>query len=232
MNRPAASCLAGPADGSDKILLQRGTVAGQASPTEPAGKTSAKTSMQSLPPGACPGGGAVPPSASSVAVASPGDHQTLAQKARIEFLRIYPMNPAAPCPAGPAEGPDKTPMQRGTVAGPASPTEPAGRTSAKTSIHRGTVPAVQNPFRNALLAGTVCNTPDAHRRAAKVERTGGWPIVMAIDAAIQAGQDWRPATAAIRHRLAEDANRRRPPCIRLAAPMAEVARWHATPEAP
>ena len=89
-----------------------------------------------------------------------------------------------------------------------------------------------NPFRNALLASTVCNTLDAHRLATKVERVGGWPILMAIDAAKQVGQDWRSAAAAARQRLVQDANRRRPPCIRLAASIAEVVRWHATPEDP
>ena len=177
--------------------------------------------------------GTVPPPASTLSVVSSSDHRTLAQSARIEFPQIYPMNrPAPSCPAGPADGPDKTLVQRGAVACATRPTEPAGKTSAKTSIHPGTVRPAANPFRDALLASTVCNTPDAHRLAAKVERVGGWPILMAIDAGIQAGQDWRPATAAVRQRLAEDANRRRPPCIRLAAPIAEVVRWDATPEDP
>ena len=140
--------------------------------------------------------------------------------------------PAASCPAGPADGPDKIPLQRGSVACPAGPTGPAGKTSAKTSIHPGTVRPAANPFRSALLASTVCNTPDAHRLAAKVERVGGWPILVAVDAAKQAGQDWRSAGAAARQRLAQDANRQRPPCIRIAAPIAEVVRWDATPDDP
>jgi hypothetical protein len=200
MNRPAASCPAGPADRADKILMQRGTA---------------------------------PPSAGSMSVAGQCDHQTMAQTARIEILRTNPTNrPATSCPAGPGDGAGKIPLQRGTVACPTGPTETAGKTSAETSIHPGTVRPAAKPFRSALLAGTVCNTPDAHRLAAKVERVGGWPILMAIDAAIQAGQDWRPATAAVRQRLAEDANRRRPSCTRLAAPIAEAVRWDATPQDP
>jgi hypothetical protein len=71
------------------------------------------------------------------------------------------------------------------------------------------VTAGANPFRNALLAGTVSNTPDPHRLAATVERAGGWPIIIASDAATQAGKDWRPAATAARQRLADDANRQR-----------------------
>ena len=76
-------------------------------------------------------------------------------------------------------------------------------------MQRGTVTASANPFRNALLAGTVSNTSDAHRLAAAVERAGGWPIIIASDAATQAGKEWRPAATAARQRLADDANRRR-----------------------
>jgi hypothetical protein len=90
----------------------------------------------------------------------------------------------------------------------------------------------ENPFRNALLASTVCNTPDAHRLAAKVERVGGWPILLAIDAAKQAGQDWRPAVVAVRQHLVNTTNRQRPPCIRLAAPIAQVVPCDATPPDP
>jgi hypothetical protein len=71
---------------------------------------------------------------------------------------------------------------------------------------------VPNPFRRALLAGTVGNTPDAHKLAAKVERTGGWPVMIAIDAAKQAGKDWRPAVAEARHRMAQDALHRQALC--------------------
>ncbi len=146
MNRPAASCPARPADGPDKILMQHGTVAGPTGPTEAAGEASARTAIQSLPPGTCPGGGTVPPSGSSVSVARPGDHRTLAQSARIEFPRSNPMiRPAASCPAGSGDGPDKILMQRGTVACPAGPTEPAGQLSTKTSIHRGTVAPPTGP---------------------------------------------------------------------------------------
>jgi hypothetical protein len=209
MNRPATSWPARPGDGPDKILTQRGTAACPTWPTKAAGEASPKTSIQSLPPGACRGGGTVPPSASSLSVARPGDHRTLAQSARIQNRGTNPLARRTPSyPTGPVEG------------------------SGKSLLHPGTVRPAASPFRNALLASTVCNTPDAHLLAAKVERVGGWPILMAIDAAQKAGQDWRPATAAVRQRLAQDANRRRPPCIRLAAPIAEVVRWDATPEDP
>jgi hypothetical protein len=110
----------------------------------------------------------------------------------------------------------------------------AGR--AETSIQRGTVAhpgtvrPTEGPFRRVLLGSTVCNTPDAHRLAAKVARVGGWPILLAVDAAKQAGQDWRPAVAEARRRLADDADRQRArqnapcgPSLRL-APVAGLVR--------
>jgi hypothetical protein len=104
----------------------------------------------------------------------------------------------------------------------------AGR--AETSIQRGTVRPTEGAFRRALLGSAVCNTPDTHRLAAKVERAGGWPILLAVDAAKRAGQDWRPAVAEARRRLADDADRLRgrhgPPCgpsLRL-APVADLVR--------
>ena len=103
----------------------------------------------------------------------------------------------------------RTPIQPGTVAPPAGPGAEAGESSAKTSMQRGTVTAGANPFRNALLAGTVSNTSDAHRLAATVQRAGGWPVIIASDAAKQAGTDWRPAATAARQRLADEANRQR-----------------------
>jgi len=107
------------------------------------------------------------------------------------------------------------------VAHPAG-ADDAGR--AETSIHPGTERPTEGPFRRALLGSTVCNTPDAHRLAAKVERAGGWPILLAVDAAKQAGQDWRPAVAEARRRMADDADRLRArqnplcgPSLRLAS---------------
>jgi hypothetical protein len=153
--------------------------------------------------------GTVPPSVISVSVASPADHRPLAPSTRIE-------------------NPGTNPPARRTTSHPTAPAEH----SAKTSIHPGTVHPAENPFRNALLASTVCNTPDAHRLAAKVERVGGWPILLAIDAAKQAGQDWRPAVVAVRQHLVNTTNRQRPPCIRLAAPIAQVVPCDATPPDP
>ena len=171
MHRPAASGPAGPGDGPDKIPMQRGTAAFPARPTEAPGEASAKTTIQSLPPGTCPGGGTVPLSASSAPVASPGDHRPLAQSARIEISRTNPMNrPAASCPTGPADGPDKTPMQRGTVAGP---TEPAGEASAKTpiqSLPSGTCPGggtVAPPTRPAGAADAGANQHPIQRGAGR-----------------------------------------------------------------
>jgi hypothetical protein len=130
-------------------------------------------------------------------------------------------------PTTPAESANtscaKTAIQRGTVAPPAGPGAAAGEASAETSIYRGTVTAGPNPFRNALLASTVSNTRDAHKLAATVERAGGWPIIIASDAATQAGKDWRPAATAARQRLADEAHRQctcvdplRGPGLRLA----------------
>jgi hypothetical protein len=137
-----------------------------------------------------------------------------AQQTRIEKSRTNPVQPTAALPpATPAEAAAascaKTAIQRGTVAPPAGPGAAAGEASAETSIYRGTVTAGPNPFRNALLASTVSNTRDAHKLAATVERAGGWPIIIASDAATQAGKDWRPAATAARQRLADEAHRQR-----------------------
>jgi hypothetical protein len=118
----------------------------------------------------------------------------------------------------------RTPIQPGTVAPPAGPGAEAGESSAKTSMQRGTVTAGANPFRNALLAGTVSNTSDAHRLAATVQRAGGWPVIIASDAAKQAGKDWRPAATAARQRLADEANRQRTDCILRPGPRADPVR--------
>src|SRR5208283_535802 len=67
----------------------------------------------------------------------------------------------------------------------------------------------EGPFRRGLMGSTVCNTPAAHQLAALVERAGGWTVHMAIDAALQAGKDWRPAAEEARRRLADEANRLR-----------------------
>ncbi len=101
-----------------------------------------------------------------------------------------------------------------------------------TSVHRGTVTAGANPFRNALLAGTVSNTPEAHDLAAKVERAGGWPVIIASHTATQAGQDWRPAATAARQRLADDAVRARASCILRLGPLADPLRTDGPPAAP
>ena len=85
------------------------------------------------------------------------------------------------------------------------------------------------PFRRGLLGSTVCHEEEAHKLAAKVEHGGGWTVLMAIDAAQLAGQDWRPWVAEARQCLADEANRRRAPCIFLAAPVADFVRWDAAP---
>jgi len=71
------------------------------------------------------------------------------------------------------------------------------------------VTAGANPFRDALLASTVSNTAATPQLAANVERAGGWPVIIASDAATRAGKDWRPAATAARQRLADDAIRAR-----------------------
>jgi len=145
-------------------------------------------------------------------------------------------------PAGPGaaagEASAKTATQRGAVAPPTTSAESAAASCAKTAIQRGTVTAGANPFRNALLASTVSNTPDAHQLAATVERAGGWPIIIASHAATQAGKDWRPAAAAARQRLADEANRQRTrldplrgPGLRL-APEADSVRTSQIPGDP
>jgi hypothetical protein len=178
MALPPATRAEAAGEASAKTSIQRGTVAPPAGP----GEASVRTSIHSLPPGACPGGGAVAP--------------------------------------------------------PAGPNAAAGEAAARTSIQRGTVTAGANPFRIALLAGTVSNARDAHQLAATVESAGGWPIIIASDAATQAGKDWRPAATAARQRLADDANRRRThldplrgPGLRL-APEADSVRTSRMPGDP
>ena len=60
-----------------------------------------------------------------------------------------------------------------------------------------------------------------HKLLAQVERAGGWTILMAIDAAKQAGEDWRPRVAQARQRLVAEAIRRRGPCILLVPPVSD-----------
>jgi hypothetical protein len=138
----------------------------------------------------------------------------------------HPTGAAGADDAGCAE----TSIHRGTVAHPTGAAGADGAGRAETSIQRGTVRPTEGAFRRALLGSAVCNTPDTHRLAAKVERAGGWPILLAVDAAKRAGQDWRPAVAEARRRLADDADRLRgrhgPPCgpsLRL-APVADLVR--------
>ena len=69
----------------------------------------------------------------------------------------------------------------------------------------------------------------AHKLAAKVERGGGWTVLMAIDAVHQVGQDWRSWVAEARKRLADDANRRRARCILRVASVADFVRWDRAP---
>jgi len=98
-------------------------------------------------------------------------------------------------------------------------------------MQRGTVRLGASPFRSALLSSTVSNSPDAHKLAATVQRAGGWPVMLAIDAAKDRGEDWRPAVAEARRHLAQDAERRRPPCIHLTPPAAAATARTTTPTA-
>jgi hypothetical protein len=87
----------------------------------------------------------------------------------------------------------------------------------------------EGPFRRGLLSSAVCNTATAHKLVAQVERGGGWTVLMAIDAAKQSGEDWRPLVAEARQRRMAEAARLRGPCIRLAAPVADFDRARAAP---
>jgi len=83
------------------------------------------------------------------------------------------------------------------------------------------VRSVEGPFRRGLLGSTVCHTAVTHKLVAQVERGGGWTVLMAIDAAKQAGEDWRPRVAQARQRVVAEAIRRRGPCILLVPPVAD-----------
>jgi hypothetical protein len=125
------------------------------------------------------------------------------EPARNAIQRETAPHPTEPDEAG-RKNPAKTPVQRDTVARPVGPGTAGGKNPAKTPMQRGTVRPDQNPFRNALLSGTVSNSPDSHKLAATVRRAGGWPVMLAIDAAKDGGKDWRPAVAEARRRMAQD----------------------------
>lgn len=61
---------------------------------------------------------------------------------------------------------------------------------------------------------------------------GGWTVLMAIDAAQQAGEDWGPGAAAAGERLADVAERRRAGCIPRLVPVADPGRRDAAPGEP
>lgn len=54
---------------------------------------------------------------------------------------------------------------------------------------------------------------------------GHWTVRVAIHAAQQAGQDWRPGVAEARWRIADDANRLRARYILRVGSVADVVRW-------
>jgi hypothetical protein len=93
------------------------------------------------------------------------------------------------------------------------------------AVRSGAVRFGEWPFRRGLLDSTVGNAPAAHKLAAQVERRGGWTVQMAIEAAHQAGRDWRPGAAEARRRMAEEANRLRARCILRVGSVADVVRW-------
>lgn len=71
---------------------------------------------------------------------------------------------------------------------------------------RGLVPSGEARFRRGLPGGAVCNDPLAHKLAAQVTRCGGWTVLMAINAARQAGKVQRPEKV---QRVGEAEGRRR-----------------------
>jgi hypothetical protein len=73
--------------------------------------------------------------------------------------------------------------------------------------------AGEGKFRRGRLGSTVCPAPEAHKRAAQIEREGGWTATRAIAAAKRVGQDWRAAALAAWRRLKDDAGLRRARCI-------------------
>jgi hypothetical protein len=168
--------------------VQPATALPPAMPAEAADASSAKTSIQR---------GTVAPPAGPGVSAGEASAKTSIQRGAGDRTATSPVTLTAPAAPHPRN-----------LASPAA-TRPACESLGKNPLYRGTVTAGANPFRNALLAGTVSNTREVHRLAAAVERAGGWPIIIASDAATQAGKDWRPAATAARQRLADDANRRR-----------------------
>jgi hypothetical protein len=143
-------------------------------------------------------------------------------------------------------GADKNPLQPTAVvagggAAVAAPPSPASQGLRDLSRESGrgkgdknlmqpiAVRSGEGPFRRRLLSSTVCHTATAHKLVAQVERGGGWTVLMAIDAAKQAGEDWRPRVGEARQRLVDEANRQRPPCIRLAPPTTDLDRGRAAP---
>jgi hypothetical protein len=134
-------------------------------------------------------------------------------------------------------GADKNPMQptavrsgtgplgHGKLSGGGGPAISECAGADKNPIHPTTVRPVTGPFRRRLLSSAVCNTATAHKLVAQVERGGGWTVLMAIDAAKQAGEDWRPRVAETRQRLADEAARLRTSCMLQVGSVAGIVRW-------
>jgi len=76
------------------------------------------------------------------------------------------------------------------------------------------------------MASTVSNTRDAHALSAQVQYAGGWPIVIAIDAAKQAGVDHLPAVEEAWQQLAWAALQRLTHRVLRPGSNADITRWH------
>ncbi len=205
-----------PAEAADaryaKTPTQRGTVAPPAPPAEAANASCAKTSIQR---------GTVAPPAGPDAAAGEASAKTAIQRGTGDRTDTSPATLTATAAPDPRNS-----------ASPAAthPDQPACEPLGKSPMNRGMVTVGANPFRNALLAGTVSNAPDAHQLAASVERAGGWPVIIASHAATKAGKDWRPAAMAARQRLADDAIRANTGCILRLGPVADPVRVNRPPE--
>jgi hypothetical protein len=90
----------------------------------------------------------------------------------------------------------------------------------------GTAPPTEGPIRQRLMASTVSNTRDAHALSAQVQYAGGWPIVIAIDAAKQAGVDHLPAVEEAWQQLAWAALQRLTHRVLRPGSNADITRWH------
>jgi hypothetical protein len=162
------------------------------------------------------------------AAADAGVGPVLGREARFDNRIQNPML-SLPPGAGPGGGLERSGAADAGV-GPVLGREARFDERVQNPMQRGMerpVRSVEGPFRRGLLGSAVCNTAVTHKLVAQVERGGGWTVLMAIDAAKQAGEDWQPRVAEARQRLLDEANRRRPPCILLEPLVADFDRWGA-----